>query len=85
MWTAKRAPLWKKVIALEVEVGGRKKGSFVSIIAIPAFLLLQEADTEKVCQTVRASDAVHTCAASEVRVQESFLWRFWEKSCRRLF
>lgn len=51
---------------LETEMGGRKKGSFISVFAVKDSPLLQEVGTEQIRHAFRASAVVHTYAASNL-------------------
>lgn len=61
-------PPWEIANALKAEMRGRKKGNFISIFAITNPPVLRDAGTEQGLQILPASTAVHTTAASDVRV-----------------
>lgn len=75
----KTGPSRKTVKVLEAKIRGRKRGNLFSIFSITDLPLLREANTEEVRHTIRASIAVYTCAAKDMRVQECIFRLFREK------
>lgn len=80
-WTvfSKTAQSRNTAEALDAKMRGRKKEKFCSISAITGPLLLEEADTEQARQILRASSALKTYVASDVRVQKCSFRLFREK------
>lgn len=72
------APLRKTENLLKKMMKVRKKGNFISVLAIRDPPLSREASTMQVHQILSASTAVYTYATSNVRVRECFFRLFRE-------
>lgn len=71
---------------LDVEMRKRKKGNFISILAIMGSPLLQKATEQQVRQIFRVSTAVHAYAGGEICVPECFFLGYsWKNVVAHLF